>query len=151
MTACHTILFGGAQRRGGGHAIHDSLLQMSTNSAPSRLSWRPNQQPQVAACMPGGTGFISPSARGHPGADEFCRLVTFDGMLQDWLYGADAGEEVQVMTELPQGLRKEIALSINQPLFKRLNFFASFPEGVIASIASHMAPLQVPSSCCCCL
>ena len=53
------------------------------------------------------------------------------------------------MTELPQGLRKEIALSINQPLFKRLNFFAGFPEGVIASIASHMAPLQVPPSCCC--
>ena len=63
--------------------------------------------------------------------------------MQDWLYGADAGEEVQVMTELPQGLRKEIALSINLPLFKKLNFFHGFPEGVLSSLASHMAPLQV--------
>ena len=63
---------------------------------------------------------------------------------QDWLYGADAGEEVQVMTELPQGLRKEIALSINVPLFKRLSFFHTFPDHVLSSIASHMSPLQVP-------
>lgn len=63
--------------------------------------------------------------------------------LQDWLYGADAGEEVQVMTELPQGLRKEIALSVNTPLFGKLNFFNDFPEGILASIASHMSPLQV--------
>lgn len=65
--------------------------------------------------------------------------------VQDWLYGADAGEEVQVMTELPQGLRKEIALCINEPLFKRLNIFHGFPEQVLAQIAAHMSPLQV---CC---
>lgn len=63
--------------------------------------------------------------------------------LQDWLYGADAGEEVQVMTELPQGLRKEIALAINVPLFKKLSFFHTFPDHVLSVIASHMSPLQV--------
>ena len=59
------------------------------------------------------------------------------------MYGADANEEVQVMTELPQGLRKEIALSLNVPVFKKLNFFHGFPDKVLATIASHMAPLQV--------
>lgn len=66
-------------------------------------------------------------------------------LTQDWLYGADAGEEVQVMTELPQGLRKEIALAINIPLFKKLSFFHTFPESVLSVIASHMSPLQVGS------
>ena len=47
------------------------------------------------------------------------------------------------MTELPQGLRKEIALAINVPLFKKLSFFHTFPESVLSVIASHMSPLQV--------
>ena len=47
------------------------------------------------------------------------------------------------MTELPQGLRKEIALAINVPLFKKLSFFHTFPDNIMSVIASHMSPLQV--------
>lgn len=50
------------------------------------------------------------------------------------------------MTELPQGLRKEIALAINVPLFKKLSFFHTFPDNIMSVIASHMSPLQVGHS-----
>lgn len=46
------------------------------------------------------------------------------------------------MTELPFGLRKEIALAINTPLFDQLSIFHTFPESMQSVIASHMSPLQ---------
>ena len=54
---------------------------------------------------------------------------------QDCMHRADADEEVQIMTELPQGVRKEMAPSLN------IHFFHAFSDNVLATIASHMAPL----------
>lgn len=54
-------------------------------------------------------------------------------------------EEVQIMEELPHSLRREIAYSINQKLFRKLAVFHDFPPKEQVQIAAMMTPVQARS------
>lgn len=62
----------------------------------------------------------------------------------------EAVEEVEIMDEVPQIIRKSISLQINLPLFEKLGLFHDFPISLQTAIAGMMYPLQVcsPPKCC---
>lgn len=62
---------------------------------------------------------------------------------QEWIADTEASEEVQVMEELPDGLRREVSYSVNCRIFKKLGFVHDFPVSEQMSIAAMMTPLQV--------
>ena len=64
---------------------------------------------------------------------------------QEWIRDAEAVEEVQIMEELPHSLRREIAYSINQKVFRKLAVFHDFPPKEQVQIAAMMTPVQVRS------
>lgn len=58
----------------------------------------------------------------------------------------EAVEEVEIMDEVPQVIRKSISLQINLPLFEKLGIFHDFPLSLQTAIAGMMYPLQVRRS-----
>ena len=74
----------------------------------------------------------------HSKGNTICEYV-----MQEWLRSSEAVEEVGIMDEVPQVLRKIISLHINKPLFERLSIFHDFPPNIQTAIAGMMYPLQV--------
>ena len=62
--------------------------------------------------------------------------------MQEWVRDAEAGEEVLIMEELPQALRREVSHSVNRRVFARLGVFHDFPPREQAAIAAMMTPVQ---------
>jgi hypothetical protein len=64
--------------------------------------------------------------------------------MQEWLKDAESVEEVGVVEELPHTLRRQVALTVNAPLFERLGFFAGPGFAVMRPIiTSMMSPIRV--------
>ena len=66
--------------------------------------------------------------------------------MQEWIADSEAIEEVQVMEEVPHGLRREISYSINHKVFEKLGIFhEGFSAQDQMAIAAAMTPMQVPA------
>ncbi len=74
-----------------------------------------------------------------------CRFVTRHVSTQGWIGDIETLEEVQVMGELPDALRREVSCAVNCKLFKKLGFLHDSPQSEQMSIAAMMTPLQVCS------
>ncbi|BDA48948.1 probableVMJ3 Protein CNGC15c [Coccomyxa sp. Obi] len=64
---------------------------------------------------------------------------------EEWIADTEASEEVHVMEEMPDALRREVSYTVNRKIFETLGFVHDFPLSEQMSIAAVMTPQQLPA------